>query len=81
MRYLQDLQKGTKILSADGTTIQVAKVEKKKANKLVELERLGQSGPGARAGRIRFEDLGKAADQSQVGVRKAICDHLCHVCF
>ena len=40
---LQDLQKGAKILSADGTTIQVAKVEKQMANKLLELERLGQS--------------------------------------
>jgi len=49
------LQKGAKILSADGTTIQVAKVEKKKANKLLELERLGQSG----LEELRFEDVGK----------------------
>ncbi|CAL1137148.1 unnamed protein product [Cladocopium goreaui] len=34
----QDLRKGTKILSADGVTIEVTKVEKQKTNKLVELE-------------------------------------------
>jgi hypothetical protein len=35
----QDLQKGTKILSADDASMEVIKVEKQKTNKLLELER------------------------------------------
>jgi len=38
---LQDLQKGTKILAADGTLVEVIKLEVQKTNKLLELERLG----------------------------------------
>eukprot|EP00435_Cladocopium_sp_Y103_P020540 s4213_g5.t1 len=34
----QDLQEGAKILSADGATIEVVKVERQKATKLMELE-------------------------------------------
>lgn len=37
----QDLQKGTKILAADGTLVEVIKLEVQKTNKLLELERLG----------------------------------------
>ena len=39
---LQDLQKGTKILAADGAVIEVLKLEVQKTNKLVDLERLGR---------------------------------------
>ena len=38
----QDLQKGTKILAADGTPIEVVKVEKQLATRLVDLERPGR---------------------------------------
>ena len=37
----QDLQKGSKILAADGTSLEVVKLEVQKTNKLLELERLG----------------------------------------
>lgn len=57
------MQKGAKIFSADGTTIQVAKVEKKKANKSLELERLGQSG----LEELRFEDVGKMQIDHKLG--------------
>ena len=39
---VQDLRKGTKILAADGATVEVTKVEKQKTNKLLELESLGR---------------------------------------
>ena len=38
---LQDLQKGSKILAADGEPIEVLKVEVQKAKKLLDLERPG----------------------------------------
>ena len=38
---LQDLQKGSKLLAADGTPIEVLKVEVQKTKKLLDLERLG----------------------------------------
>ena len=38
----QDLQKGTKILAADGTPIEVVKIEKQLAKRLVDLERPGR---------------------------------------
>ena len=38
---LQDLQKGCKIIAADGTLVEVIKLEVQKTNKLLELERLG----------------------------------------
>ena len=40
--HLQDLQKGAKIVSADGDLIEVIKAEVQKTTKLVELERLGR---------------------------------------
>ena len=38
------MQEGAKILSADGATIEVVKMERQKATKLMELERLGRVG-------------------------------------
>ena len=41
MTLPQDLCRGTKILAGDGNPIEVTKVEGQKANKLLELKRLG----------------------------------------
>ena len=40
--YLQDLQKGAKIESADGDIIEVIKVEAQRTTKLLELKRPGR---------------------------------------
>jgi len=40
--FPQDLQSGTKILAADGVTIEVVKVEEQQTDELLELERLGR---------------------------------------
>ena len=39
---LEDLQEHAKILSADGATIEVVKVKRQKATKLIELEKLSR---------------------------------------
>lgn len=48
---LQDLQKGSKIVAADGTSVEVIKLEVQKSNKLLELERLGRVEGNIRPGK------------------------------
>ena len=42
---LQDLQKGSKIFAADGSPVEVLKVEVQKTKKLLDLEIPGMKGP------------------------------------
>ena len=48
---LQEMQKGSKIVAADGTSVEVIKLEVQKSNKLLELERLGRVEGNIRPGK------------------------------